>query len=219
MRWRWCAGVCMSVMGSWMCGRGGGLGCWAGREWVVGLCLERGAEMVTAILGVWRAGAAYVPVDPAYPSARRGFLLADSGAGLLVTGPDLDAGMEARQRVVLDGPLPDVAPVSATPVRAGQVAYVIYTSGSTGAPKGVAATFGGLANLVAAMGPVLAPAGGEVRVLQFASFSFDASVLDGAVGRSAGGGGGVATAGERAEPGRLAALVRGGGVRAASVVP
>jgi len=103
----------------------------AGPESVVGLCLERGIDLVTAIVGVWRAGAAYVPVDPGYPPARREFLLADSGAGVLVTGPGQDdAGQgEVGQWIVLDGPLPEVAPVSAASVRAGQVAYVIYTSG------------------------------------------------------------------------------------------
>ena len=188
----------------------------AGPETVVGLCLERGAELVAAIVGVWRAGAAYLPLDPAYPVARREFLLADSRAAVLVTGPGQD---DAGDLIVLDGPLAGVAPLSALPVRAGQVAYVIYTSGSTGEPKGVAVTHGGLGNLVAALGPVLLSAEVEPRVLQFASFSFDASVLDVAVVLAAGGTLVVATVAERAEPRLLARLVRGSGVRAASVVP
>ena len=190
----------------------------AGPESVVGLCLQRGAEMVTAIVGVWRAGAAYLPLDPAYPPARLAFLLADSRAGVLVTGPGLAAGLEAGQLVVLDGPPPPVPPLPVAPLRGGQAAYVIYTSGSTGQPKGVQASHGGLANLAAALGPVLG-AGPGVRVLQFASFSFDASVLDVAVALAAGATLVVATAGQRAEPGRLGSLVRGAGVRAASVVP
>ena len=121
-------------------------GAGAGPETVVGLCLERGAQMVTAIVGVWRAGAAYLPLDPAYPPARRAFLLADSRAGVLVAGPGLDAGLDGAQLIVLDGPLPEVPPVSASAVRAEQAAYVIYTSGSTGQPKGVVVTHGGLAN-------------------------------------------------------------------------
>ena len=218
-----CGGVHVSYgeLDAWAGRLAGLLVSWGvGPESVVGLCLERGVELVAAIVGVWRAGAAYLPVDPAYPRARREFLLADSGARVLVTGRGMDTGQDdAGQLIVLDGPLPEVAPVPAGPVRAGQAAYVIYTSGSTGEPKGVAATHGGLGNLVAALGPVLMPAGVGRRVLQFASFSFDASVLDVAVVLAAGGTLVVATAGERAEPGRLGRLVRGGGVRAASVVP
>ena len=159
--------------------------------------------MVTAIWGCWRAGAAYLPLDPGYPPARLAFMLADSGAGVLVAGPGLDAGLdglEAGQRIVLDGPPPrGAAAADPAPLRAGQAAYVIYTSGSTGQPKGVAASHGGLANLAAALGPVLG-AGPGVRVLQFASFSFDASVLDVAVALAAGGhaGGGYCRAAGRA---------------------
>ena len=182
-------------------------------------CAWSGApEMVTAIVAVWRAGAAYLPLDPAYPSARLAAMLADSGAGVLVTGPGLDTGLDTGHRIMLDGPPPQVSPLPAAPLRAGQAAYVIYTSGSTGQPKGVQASHGGLANLAAALGPVLG-AGPGVRVLQFAAFSFDASVLDVAVTLVAGGTLVVATAEERTEPGLLAAMVRGAGVRAASVVP
>ena len=184
----------------------------------MGLCLQRGPEMVTAIVAVWRAGAAYLPLDPDYPAARRALLLAGSGAGVLVTGPGLDTGLEAGQRIVLDGPLPEAAPWPAVAVRAGQAAYVIYTSGSAGQPKGVVVPHRGLGNLAAALGPVLG-AGPGVRVLQFAAFSFDASVLDVAVTLTAGATLVVATAGQRAEPGLLTAMVRGAGVRSASVVP
>ena len=116
-------------------------GCGAGAERVVGLCLERGVEMVTAMLAVWKAGAAYVPLDPGYPPARLAFMAADSGADLLVSrrGVGVAAELAAGRVVWLDDPAP-VAPASSVRGRhggaAGQLAYVIYTSGSTGEPKG-----------------------------------------------------------------------------------
>ena len=187
-------------MGSWRCGRRGwrGLRCGgAGPESVVGLCLHRGAEMVTAMLGVWLAGAAYVPLDPGYPAERLEFMLADSGARAADyrpwgRWPGRGRGDRAgRRRRCRPRWLRCRAGVPPGRVAAGQAAYVIYTSGSTGMPKGVVVPHGGVANLVVALGAVLGAGPGR-RVLQFASFSFDASVLDVVVtlaaGRDAGGG-------------------------------
>jgi amino acid adenylation domain-containing protein len=195
----------------------------AGQEQVVGLCLDR-ATMVTAILAVWLAGAAYVPLDPSYPAARLAHMLASSGARLLVTeggragelaGPAV-LDLSDQETTAALAALP-AAPAPAA-VAARQLAYVIYTSGSTGTPNGVAVDHGSLANLTAGLTPVLGAMPGAT-VLQFASFNFDASVLDLAVTLAAGGTLAVATAAERIEPGLLTAMARRAGVRSASVVP
>ena len=156
----------------------------AGPETVVGLCLQRGPEMITAIAAVWRAGAAYLPLDPGYPPARLAAMLAGSRAGLLAgTGEALGTIPAGRVRVIeLDdhavaAQIAQLPPLPAGPVRAGQAAYVIYTSGSTGTPKGVQASHGGLANLAAAQIDRFAVAAGD-RVLAFAAPVFDASVSE-----------------------------------------
>ena len=195
----------------------------AGPETVIGLCLERGVEMVTAILGTWLAGAAYLPLDPDYPAQRLAFMLADSRAAVVVTRGGQPAGLPAVPAVDLDDTAVAAAvaaapPAVPAPAAAGQLAYVIYTSGSTGTPKGVAVAHGGIANLATAVGPALG-AGPGTAVLQFASFNFDASVLDVTVTLAAGGRLAMATRRQRAEPAELAAMIQASGVQAASVVP
>ncbi|MEU5772163.1 amino acid adenylation domain-containing protein [Streptomyces venezuelae] len=197
-----------------------------GPELRVGLCLPRGVVMVVAELAVWKAGGAFVPLDPEYPPDRLGYVLADSGASVVLGVADSLAAVPVggAHVVLLDdaevaGALETESPF--TPGRwptRDQLAYVIYTSGSTGRPKGVAVAHGGVANLVAAMGPVLG-VGEGVSVLQFASFSFDAAVLDVAVTLSGGGTLAIASAAERAEPSALAAMIESAGVTTASVVP
>jgi len=199
----------------------------AGPEVVVGLCLERGIELLTAIVAVWLAGAAYVPVDPQLPAQRAAFILADARARVVAGPREVLTGLAgqgvAEPMVIVDGPA--VAGLAWTRdtglgarVRADGLAYVIYTSGSTGAPKGVALTHAGLANLTAVFGSLLG-AGPGTAVLQFASFSFDASVLDVVVALGTGCRLVVATDSQRGDPRQLARLVAGQGVAAASVVP
>ncbi|MEV7069220.1 amino acid adenylation domain-containing protein, partial [Streptomyces collinus] len=195
-----------------------------GRERLVGLCLPRGADMVVSLLAVWRAGGAYVPLDPEYPPDRLGYMVADSGAVVVLGTADTvrDLPSEAVHVVLLDefvyadaassGEEPPVA------VDPDQLAYVIYTSGSTGRPKGVAVPHRGVANLAEVMRPVLGVQEGAVA-LQFASFSFDASVLDVAVTLAAGATLAIASSTERSEPEALAEMVKKSGVNVASVVP
>ncbi|MET7355968.1 non-ribosomal peptide synthetase, partial [Streptomyces mirabilis] len=203
-----------------------GLG--VGSEAVVGLCLPRGIDIVVAILAVWKSGGAYVPLDPEHPAERLAFILDDSRARVVLSTRDTANGVAAEldvDRVVwLDDPqeaaelaaLPTTAPH--TPVAHDGLAYVIYTSGSTGRPKGVATGHGALANLVSVFGPLMEVTPG-VPVLQFASFNFDASVLDVAVALAHGGTLVVASAAERSEPALLRALVESTEVRSASLVP
>ncbi|MHA4999286.1 non-ribosomal peptide synthetase, partial [Streptomyces sp. SD18] len=199
-----------------------GLG--VGAESVVGLCLPRGVDMVVAMVAVWQAGGGYLPLDPDYPVDRLEFMLADSGARVLIghsSVAEVVEGLPVESVVWLDDPavtegLPSTAPEVS--VRPEQLAYVIYTSGSTGRPKGVQVAHCGVTGMVTALSPVLG-AGPGVRVLQFASFSFDAAVLDVAVTLASGGTLVVASSAERTTPEMLTSMIGAQAVGAASVVP
>ncbi|MFF4772562.1 amino acid adenylation domain-containing protein [Microtetraspora fusca] len=119
----------------------------AGPESVVGVCLPRGEHLVPALFGVWKAGGAYLPLDPAFPAERRRLMLADAGARIVIT--DLDAEDLAGFQVLSPEPPPG-APRTSPPreVDGDNLAYVIYTSGSTGRPKGVQITLRALAGYV-----------------------------------------------------------------------
>lgn len=154
-----------------------------GPEVVVGILMERSPEMVTALLGVLKAGGAFLPLDPTYPLERLAFMLDDSQAAVVLTQQDLLSGLPSSwaQVICLDADWPRIAAqATAHPGRVAcndNLAYVIYTSGSTGRPKGVLLTHRGVANLVEAQSAGFAIGAGS-RVLQFASLSFDASVSE-----------------------------------------
>ena len=157
-----------------------------GQEVVVGLCLERSVEMVVGVLGVLKAGAAYLPLDPEYPLERLSYMLGDAGVGIVLTEERLEARLPAfgGQTVCLDKEWERIKeeienePESEAP--AESMAYMIYTSGSTGRPKGVMIAHRGLCNLVEAQKRAfgLDSAADHSRVLQFSSLSFDASVWE-----------------------------------------
>src|ERR1044071_6722947 len=117
-----------------------GLG--VGAETVVGLCVERSLEMLVGLIGILKAGAAYLPLDPSYPAERLGFMLEDCGAALVITTAGLGdrLGGAGARRLELDTQAaalarqPTHAPAIA--LKSQNLAYVIYTSGSTGTPKG-----------------------------------------------------------------------------------
>jgi amino acid adenylation domain-containing protein len=153
-----------------------GLG--AGPDARVGIAIDRSLEMAVAVLGTLKAGAAYVPLDPAYPGERLSFMLKDAQCAALLTNERLVAGLpDAGVNVLcLDRDWGKVARETSenpeTRVSGENLAYVIYTSGSTGWPKGVAMTHRALGNLISWQ---IAKAFAPARTLQFASLSFDVS--------------------------------------------
>ncbi|MCK5573956.1 MAG: amino acid adenylation domain-containing protein, partial [Bacteroidetes bacterium] len=154
-----------------------------GAEDIVGICVERSVEMVVGMLGVLKAGGAYLPLDPTYPVERLRYMLEDSGVGILLT----------QRRILDDLPISDVTTVCldadreelqkhpvedlSSIVGPQNLAYMIYTSGSTGLPKGTLLTHLGLHNFTEEYGRAFRIGPGS-RVLQFFSLSFDGSVAD-----------------------------------------
>ncbi|MBD2120847.1 non-ribosomal peptide synthetase [Trichocoleus sp. FACHB-262] len=171
-----------------------------GPETLVGICVDRSLDILIAILGVWKAGGVYVPLDPEYPRDRLQFMLQDSQVSVLLTqrshvevfdtstfslqeGSDKPiSGEDQTLRVIcLDQDWELIAQqkqsAPASVATADQLAYVIYTSGSTGIPKGVMVEHRGLCNVVTAQQQSFnLPLGS--RVLQFSAWSFDASIFE-----------------------------------------
>ena len=159
---------------------------------LVGICVERSVEMAVGLLGILKAGAAYVPLDPSYPADRLAFMIEDAGLETILTlekHHDVLGGY-AGSVVDLDGDAARIAAEAASPpdaaVKPGDLAYVIYTSGSTGKPKGVMVSHRNVANFFAGMDERVGrgkgeeqDAGAEQDVwLAVTSISFDISVLE-----------------------------------------
>ncbi|WAS90947.1 non-ribosomal peptide synthetase/type I polyketide synthase [Nannocystis punicea] len=151
-----------------------------GPESLVAVSVERSLELVIAVVAVLKAGAAFLPLDPAYPAERLAFMLADSGARVVLTQARLAERFAGREVIRLDvdqhAIVADARAVTAAddPSRA---AYVIYTSGSTGRPKGVVVEHRSAVNLARAQ-RVLFGLTDDSVVLQFSALSFDAFVFE-----------------------------------------
>ena len=156
----------------------------AGPERVVGVVMERSAELVVTLLGVLKSGAAYLPVDPGYPAERIGWMLADAGAVCVLTAAELAPGLAAAgagplltaDDLAADGAAADGLGEQSA-VAAGHLAYVMFTSGSTGRPKGVCVPHAGIVNRLVWMQGVFG-LGGQDAVLQKTPFTFDVSVWE-----------------------------------------
>lgn len=146
----------------------------------VGVYVERSLEMMAGLLGILKAGAAYVPLDPAFPRDRLAFMIEDAGLSAIVSTATLRESMPAAGVSVLlldvdgDGPLDHTISHSFS---LNDPAYVLYTSGSTGRPKGVVVPHGALVNLLESMGrePGFGP---EDVLLSVTTLSFDIAGLE-----------------------------------------
>jgi aspartate racemase len=164
-----------------------------GPDTLVGVCLHRSAELIVALLGIAKAGGAYVSFDPTYPAERLAFMMTDTAARVVLTSEklrDMVVAIHARQTRAgaspalqvkcLDADWAEFAQESGAPfasdVRAENLAYVSYTSGSTGQPKGVCVPHRGVVRLV--KGTDFARFNADDVFLQFAPIAFDASTLE-----------------------------------------
>ena len=152
-------------------------------EVLVGICVERSLEMVIGLLGILKAGGAYLPLDPNYPKLRLDFMLEDAQISILLTQKKLVEQLPKHKAQILcldtDWEFITKLPNNnlSSIVQPSNLAYVIYTSGSTGKPKGVLITHQGLGNLAQTQ-IKLFNVQSDSKILQFASFSFDASVWE-----------------------------------------
>lgn len=148
-------------------------------EVIVGICIERSLDMIVSILGVLKAGGAYLPLDPSYPQERLEFLLSDTQTPIVLTQQHLAEGLSTHKTICLDTDWETIAqesqinPVSR--IESANLVYVIYTSGSTGKPKGVKVTHRNLVNsTIARINYYQEPV---TNFLLLSSFAFDSSIV------------------------------------------
>ncbi|HYO12608.1 MAG TPA: amino acid adenylation domain-containing protein, partial [Thermoanaerobaculia bacterium] len=145
-----------------------------GPEVRVAVCLDRSPELIVALLGIWKAGGVYVPLDPTHPEERLAWMVEDSGAAAVLAsrrGPAPPVGAPAV--LFLEDVSPGDAPPA--PLLLENAAYLLYTSGSTGRPKGVVVSHGALAAYAAAVAGLYGIGPGD-RILQNAALGFDLSL-------------------------------------------
>ncbi|HEY3871110.1 MAG TPA: amino acid adenylation domain-containing protein [Actinocrinis sp.] len=199
-------------------------------EQLVGVCLRKSADMIVALLGILKAGAGYVPLDPAYPRQRVALMMADSGVRVVVTdrqaagGGLLTAGEGAAGTppvLVLmdeDGVRAAVPNPPEVRTRSRGIAYVIYTSGSTGTPKGSANEHGGVVNTLRGLNTTLGLTEAD-RMLAVSSLNYDMSVYEIFGTLLAGGCVVVPPEPDITDPERLGALLIDAGITAWSSAP
>ncbi len=209
----------------WLIGQG------VGPERLVGIALERSAELVVAVLGILKAGAAYLPLDPDYPPGRLAQMLEDAGAAPVLTTAALQDRLPAGAApfVLLDSdavragvarsPGHDPTDRERTdPLRPGHPAYVIYTSGSTGAPKGVVIEHRSLSAFIDGIASWVTFAPGD-RHLAVTTIAFDISVLELFLPLIHGATVVLAAKDDARDPVRLAALIRDSRVDSLQATP
>lgn len=147
---------------------------------VTAIMMRRSPEMVVAMLAIILAGAAYVPVDPEFPSERVSYILSDSGARVLLHDGSANSIDYQGEKLMVEDTLSvfkslkSEEPISIQP---SELCYVMYTSGSTGNPKGVMITHDNLANFFTAMDEIIKPEHQDV-MLAVTTFSFDISIVE-----------------------------------------
>jgi len=195
-----------------------------GRESLVGICIDRSLDMAVGILGILKAGAAYLPLDPDYPEVRLAWLLTDSKVSLVVTKTGLDTRLSTTtvKLILLDACNSQISGNSTADLdeqpEPGDLAYVIYTSGSTGDPKGVMIEHANLANYLLALQLELQLDHTD-RYLHTASISFSSSRRQLLLPLSLGATVVVATSEQRKDPLALFAMIKQREVTVMDAVP
>lgn len=186
----------------------------------IGFCWGENDHRIAVILGIMKAGATYVPLDPSLPGDRLAFMIEDCGIGLVVTTKEHAGKIKGVEKLLLEDVPQDaqVAVAEKKIIDSEDYAYIIYTSGTTGQPKGVSVTYGNLAALISNAVRYFQLGTKSVQ-LQYANLGFDASVMEIFPALVKGAAICIATDEERRNPEQLAALIQKRKVDTAYIAP